>query len=116
MSQSTPLTSPTTASVQVVLAGTTLLAGDSVGGVPSTVQKISGLEGWALDETTGSAKARVRIWDGTGTGAGNYQLADIEIPQGDSKAITLESPLQVRNNALYLEIVSGSVAGDIYWL
>lgn len=115
MSQTAPLPEPCTASVQLVQAGVTLLAGDSVGGVPSVVQSVTSLVGWDISESTGSAGAKVRIWDGTGIGAGNYRLADIDLGASGQSDESPASPAQVRNNALFLQVVSGSVEGSVFW-
>lgn len=115
MSQTVPLPTPTTVSQVLVQAGVTLLSGDSVGGVPSTVKQVNNLDGWAISESTGSAAAKVRIWDGTGIGAGNFLLAEIDLIAGGQSTDSLDSPAQVRNNALFLQVVSGSVEGSVYW-
>lgn len=115
MSNATALPNPCTASLQVVLAGTTTIPGDSVGGVPSVVKSVTGLFGWAIEESTGSAVAKVEIWDGTGTGAGNFLRAVLDLASGGGSSHEDDSPIQIVNNAIYLHVTSGSVAGEIEW-
>src|SRR5581483_12511146 len=102
MSQAAALPTPTTASLVVVQAGVTQLPGDSVGGVPSVVQSVTALHGWDISESTGSAAAKVRIWDGTGSGGSNIELTEIDLPAG-GQSDEGDVGVQIRNNALYLQ-------------
>lgn len=115
MSQTAALPTPCSASLQLVQAGVTTIPGDSVGGTPSTVQSVTGLHGWDISESTGLAGAKIRIWDGTGTGAGNYLLAVIDLGVNGQSDETMPSPAQIRNNAIYVQVVSGSVEGSVFW-
>lgn len=115
MSIATALPNPCTASLQVVQVGVTTIPNDSVGGVPSTVQDVSGLFGWAIEETTGSAGAKAEIWDGTGTGTGNFLRAVIDLASNGSSSHEALSPIQILNGAIYLHVTSGSIAGEIEW-
>lgn len=114
MSNATAL-SATSSSQQVVLAGTTTIPGDSVGGTQSKVGSVTALFGWSLSESTGSAGAKVAIWDGTGTGAGNYCRAVIDLASGGTSQHEATPPIQILNNGIYLQVVSGSVDGEIEW-
>lgn len=98
----------------VAQAGVTALPGDSIGGVPSTVAAINTIFGWALAESTGSASAKVRLRDGTT--AGGLLIATITLAQGESARdfFPVETP-ELRGNAIYLEVVSGSVEGAVYF-
>jgi hypothetical protein len=114
VSISTAFTGQST-STQLVLAGTTPLQGDSIGGVQSVAPTVSALNGWEITESTGAAVAKVRIWDGTGTGAGNYLRAAIDLIAGGESIQDASSPIQILNGGLYLQVVSGSVDGEIRW-
>jgi len=103
-----PLANPTTASALVAQAGVTQLPGDASGVL---LQSISGIAGWEFSETTGSAAAHVRLWDGTSTSAPARQLADVMIPAGET--IPSDEVAQVVNGAVYLQVAAGSVAGEV---
>lgn len=101
--QVTPL-SPTPATTNQLLVETT----DSVAEVPQA------LLGWSLAESTGSAAAKVRIYDGTGTSG--RLMAVIALVSGASSHVYMaQGGLELFNGALYLQVVSGSVEGSVYW-
>ena len=94
----------------------TPVAGNTLIHPHSGTQQVHVVEGWALAEMTGSAPARVRIHDGADangdlmasiTLAANESVRDFLIPQ----ALTTRSG----SGALYVEVVSGSVEGAIWW-
>lgn len=104
------------ASKVLVKAGETKIPGDKVGGVESVVQFVGVLFGWIVAESTGSATAKIRLWDGTGgEGTGNY-IGTVTLGQNESNRefFPINSP-QLRNNAIYLEIVSGKVEGVVFY-
>lgn len=78
-------------------------------------QTVSAINGWQISETTGSAGAKVRLWDGIGTGAGNYLRAVIDIGSNGQSNEEPQSPIQIVNGGIYLQVVSGSVDGSIQW-
>lgn len=77
-------------------------------------QQVRILYGWALAESTGSATAKVRLRDGSS--ASGKLLAPITLAAGESVRdfFPVES-VNVTNGAIYLEVVSGSVEGAVYW-
>jgi hypothetical protein len=103
------LPNPTTSSRLVAQAGVTTLPEDS----PSKIPSISGLAGWEIDETSGSAGARFRLWDGTAAGGSSIELADVAIGAGQTSPPPPSNPLEVSSGAIYLEMVSGSIAGVV---
>jgi hypothetical protein len=107
------LANPVSASVLVVQAGVTQMPEEAAGVKIPTIQ---GLAGWDLVETSGSATARYRLWDGTGAGGSNIELADIQIVQGGQSTAPPSNPVEVVNGAVYLERIAGSISGVIYIL
>ena len=72
------------------------------------------LHGWCLRETTGAAKADIRLHDGKD--ATTELLAAIDIPSGGSSiALPQGQGVQVRTGTIFLEWIAGSVEGVIYW-
>jgi hypothetical protein len=70
--------------------------------------------GWAIAETTGNTPASIRLWDGRGiTGEqfgrinlqGNESVRDWFIPHG----------IRCYSGAIFLQVVTGSVEGVVYW-
>jgi hypothetical protein len=112
--QAAPFYPAISASKVLVKAGETKIPGDSIGGVESTVQSVGALYGWNITESTGTASAKIRLWDGV-SNAGNY-LGTVTLGENESNRewFSGQSP-QVRNNALYLEVVSGKVEGAVWW-
>jgi hypothetical protein len=102
------------ASKILVKAGETKIPGDKVGETESTYQSVNNLFGWNITESSGAATAKVRLWDGTNN-SGNY-LATITLGANESNREWFpdQSP-QIRNNALFLEIVSGEIEGSVWW-
>jgi hypothetical protein len=103
-----------TASKVAVKAGETKIPGDKVGEVESVYQSINNLFGWNITESTGTAPAKVRLWDGT-SNSGNY-LGTVTLGENESNREWFpdQSPV-IRNNAIYLEIVSGKVEGVLWF-
>jgi hypothetical protein len=102
------------ASKVLVKAGETKIPGDKVGEVESVVQIVGALYGWNITESTGSAAAKIRLWDGTNN-SGNY-LGTLTLGENESNRewFSTQSP-QIRNNAIYIEIVSGKVEGAVWY-
>lgn len=98
----------------LVKAGETKLPGDSISGVESVVQSVGTIYGWIIAESTGSAPAKIRLFDGTSNSG--YYIGTVTLAENESNRefFPVETP-QIRNNALYLEIVSGKVEGSILW-
>lgn len=72
------------------------------------------LTGFRVAETTGAAAMSFRLWDGTG--AGGQLLAVGGAPAGgvDSN-LPSEPGVLVSTGKVYLQVVSGQMAGVIYW-
>lgn len=72
------------------------------------------LHGWALRETTGAAKADVRLHDGKDQTT--ELLATIDVPSGGSNiALPQGQGVRVYTGTIFLEVVGGSVEGVVYW-
>lgn len=73
------------------------------------------LIGWALAETSGLNTATLRIWDGVNT-EGSVMVR-INLAANESTRDRSGPPgIQCVSGGLYLQIVSGSVEGVIYWV
>jgi hypothetical protein len=66
--------------------------------------------GFTLRETSGAASARVRIWDNASAASGTL-LDDITLAGGESAREWYESGIWAVNG-VYVEVVSGAVAGS----
>lgn len=100
------------ASKVLVKAGETKISGDKIGEVESVVQSIGALYGWIVAESTGTAPAKIRLWDGT-SNSGNY-MGTVTLAENESNREWFGSNgPQIKNGAIYLEIVSGKVEGVI---
>ena len=69
------------------------------------------LSGWGVRETTGVSSALIRIRDGLDTGSPS--LLVISLAPGESARDFLTLPIQA-TRALYLDIISGAVDGNIF--
>ena len=69
------------------------------------------LSGWGVRETSGVSPALIRFRDGTDVG--NPSLLTISLAPGESARDFLTLPIQA-TRAIFLEIVSGTVEGNIY--
>jgi hypothetical protein len=103
------------ASKVLVKAGETKIPGDSIGGVESVVQSVGVLYGWIIAESTGSAVAKIRLYDGASATEAGY-LGTITLGENESNRefFPVASPT-LKNNALYIEIVSGKVEGVVFY-
>lgn len=100
-----------TESKLLVKAGETKIPGDIISGVESVVQSVTGLEGWNITESTGSAEAKIRLWDGTKKET-NY-LATITLYKNESVRDSFIKAIPIKNNAIFLELINGSVEGMV---
>lgn len=75
---------------------------------------VHSLLGWSLAETTGTNAATIRLWDGRNATAeqivrinlgANESVRDWFIPRG----------VRIVSGAIFLQVVSGSVEGTVYW-
>lgn len=69
--------------------------------------------GWNVLETSGSAKVKLALFDGTDTSG--TRLAEIEVDSGEEKTEELAEPVEVVTGSLYLQIVSGACSGEVFW-
>lgn len=71
--------------------------------------------GWAICETTGTASAAVRLIDGN---ASNGEVfARINLVQGESvRDWYIPKGIRCFTGRLFLQVLSGSVEGVVYWL
>lgn len=74
---------------------------------------MAAVRGWNFAETTAGALAKVRLWDGSND-EGN-KLATIEIPSGQSKEFWLPGGGLAAYVGVFLEVVSGSVEGTLWY-
>lgn len=98
----------------LVKAGETKIPGDIIAGKESVVQSIGIMYGWIIAESTGTAPAKIRIWDGTGgEGTGNY-IGTVTLAENESNRewFGRDGP-PIMKNAIYVEVVSGKVEGSI---
>lgn len=78
-------------------------------GVPSS------LLGWSVTESTGSAKAQIRLHDGENSSA-PILASQINLAQGESIRDWFgDESIEIVSGKVYLEVISGSVEGAIYW-
>lgn len=68
--------------------------------------------GMVVDETSGTASAKVRVWDGTAAGGTSVLLDVVNLPEADSADSTSPRGVWV-TTGIFVEIVSGSVQGSI---
>lgn len=112
--QTAPFYPAITKSQILVQAGVTKIPGDIIGEVESKVQSVGILFGWNITESTGLAIAKVRLWDGT-TKEGNY-LATIDITkEGGNTDFFSSNSIELHNNAIFCEVVSGSIEGVVWY-
>lgn len=102
------------ASKVLVKAGETKIPGDSVSSAESVYQSVNNLFGWSICESTGTAPAKVRLWDGTSNSGGYLGTVTLGENESNREWFPDQSP-QLRNNAIYLEIVSGKVEGCVFF-
>jgi hypothetical protein len=69
--------------------------------------------GWSVAETSGSAAAAVRFWDGAGTNG--QQIARVGVVQSDSKDAGPFVTGLYCPRGLYLQVVSGAAEVTVYW-
>lgn len=70
--------------------------------------------GWAVSETTGAAAAAVRLHDGNG--AAGEVIARISVPSGGMSFVLVHGKgIEVTTGRVFLEVVSGSVEGVLFW-
>lgn len=83
---------------------------------PATVDIIQGgglLAGWALEETTGAATARVIIGDGNNTGVSPQPIAPVRLAANESNR---EYPPRgvIFQRSLSMQVTAGSVQGVLW--
>lgn len=115
MSVVTPLPIPCTISQIVVQAGAEESPAEETAGsgAKAKVPSVSALTGWSITESTGSAAAKIKLFDGTKTGT--RLLATISLASGASSHVSLADSASLSNNGIFLEVVSGSVEGSVRW-
>lgn len=70
------------------------------------------LYGWSLRETTGAAAAQLDVYDGLGDGG--QLVATVALAAGGSDALALSGPGVTCLRGLFVQAVSGSVAGSLW--
>jgi hypothetical protein len=104
-----------TASGIVAQVGVTPLPEDASWQGGEKIPSLSGLAGWDIVESTGNTVAHVRLYDGTS--ASGILIGDISLAGGGSSATgPPANPVEMINNAVYLQVVNGSVEGNLYLL
>lgn len=72
------------------------------------------LRGWAIVETTGANPASIRLRDGTGIN--NEIFARINLAAGESTRDIMSSKgVKCTTGNIWLEVLSGSVEGVLFW-
>lgn len=75
---------------------------------------VHALMGWSLRETTGAAAAAIRLHDGNS--AATEVIATIALASGTSVTfLTHGRGIRVDRGRIFLEWLSGSVEGVLYW-
>ncbi len=72
---------------------------------------VAQLFGWAIEESSGSAAAKVRLRAGTLAGT---ILASVPLAAGAASDVRSADALEVPSGVVYVEVVSGAVAGSIH--
>ena len=70
--------------------------------------------GWSISETSGSAACLVRLYDADS--ASGQLLAVIGLAEGTGSQVTMPAPGWGTETGLYLDVVSGSFDGVIWYL
>lgn len=95
------------------------LSAGIAGAVAASRQVLAGgdvraMIGYAIRETTGTAGAVIRFHDGNGPGT--EVIAPVSLAAGESDRSILGSHgITVSTGRIFLEVVSGSVEGVVYW-
>jgi hypothetical protein len=103
-----------TSSKVLVKVGETKIPGDLIGGVESVLQSLNVLMGWTIAESTGTASAKIRLWDGLGgEGTGSY-LGTITLGENESNRewFGKDGP-ELKGKGIYVEVVSGKIEGVV---
>jgi hypothetical protein len=75
---------------------------------------VHSLCGWCITETTGAAAAQFRLLDGSAVG--NEVLASGKLAQGTTTSFTpSDHGIKCYTGRIFLQVVSGSLEGVIYW-
>lgn len=70
--------------------------------------------GWAIRETTAAAGASFRLWDGNA--AGTELLANCNLASNESDRDWFgPQGIVVQTGRIFIEVVSGSLEGVVYW-
>jgi hypothetical protein len=77
---------------------------DAVAAVPTAVW------GWSAFDASAAVFA---LYDGTSTSG--VLLVTVELVAGQENIIELTDPLEVDSGAIYVNLVSGTPTGEIYW-
>lgn len=71
--------------------------------------------GWAIKETTGSVGATFTLWDGVNTEG--TVIVPITLSANESTRDRSGPPgIQCVSGGLYLQVISGSISGVVYWI
>lgn len=70
--------------------------------------------GWSIAETTNVSTAAVRFHDGSGTGGEILSRINLAINESNREYFTPHG-LECFTGKIYLEVISGSVEGVIFW-
>jgi hypothetical protein len=96
------------------LSGTAGGAVTTSGIIPAT-GVVRQLVGWAIKETTGAAGSNFVIWDGVNTQG--KVIVPINLAANESTRDRSGPPgLWCLSGGLYLQMVSGSISGVVYWV
>jgi hypothetical protein len=101
-----PVNVPGTPAVSGVVVFTLPDSGGAVG-VPQAIQ------GGQFTESAGSTAA-FRVFDGT-SAAGVELVPLTELTAHQDYQIDPPTPIEINSGSVYLQIVSGSIEGELYW-
>lgn len=85
----------------------------SFSGAGSILTQTGYVTGWAFYETSGTASAQVKFHPGTD--ASQPAILTVNLAANESARDFLPEPVEALNG-LYVEVVSGTVAGNVYLL
>ena len=92
-----------------------LVAGGAITASRSVISSdVHALMGWALAETTGTATASVVLWDGRGVQTEVFAPINLGINESD-RDIFMPKGVRCGSGGIFIQVVSGSVKGVVYW-
>jgi hypothetical protein len=76
---------------------------------------VHALIGWSIAETTGTAGATIRLWDGRNTTAEQFTRINLQ-PNESVRDWFIPRGIRCFTGAVFLQVIGGSVEGVVYWV